>query len=189
MLPLFIVLGIIALFIVVVATRPSAFKIERSLAMSAPREVVFEQVNDFHNWSRWSPWAKLDPHMKVTHSGDPSGAGAVYEWAGNRKAGKGRMEIAQSQPYECIKIILDFLEPIRATNVTEFRFASHGRETQVTWCMAGKRNFGMKAFDLLMNMDKMVGGDFEKGLTRLKEISEAETSSSQEPALTSAGRA
>ncbi len=175
MLPLYIVLGVIAAFVVLAATRPTEFRIERSLRMNAPRTEVFALVNDFHNWSRWSPWAKIDPNMKVTFSGEREGVGARYAWAGNTKAGEGRMEIVESRPGEKVKILLDFLKPIRATNVAVFDFAAEGRETSTTWCMCGKRNFGMKAFSLFVNMDRMIGGDFERGLAALKELAESKT--------------
>jgi hypothetical protein len=141
--------------------------------ISAPAPVVFAQVNDLHRWENWSPWAKLDPNMKVAHEGPPAGKGAVYSWAGNSKVGEGRMTIIESRPNELVRINLEFIKPFAATNITEFTFKPEGNGTAVSWSMSGENNFLSKAVCLFMNMDKMVGGDFEKGLAALKSVSEA----------------
>jgi len=167
-----IVLGI-AIFAVVVAMQPSHYQVQRSATMNAPAAVVFNQVNDFHKWDAWSPWAKLDPNMKTTFAGAPAGTGAVYSWTGNSDAGEGKMTITDSKPGELVKIKLDFIKPFAATSDTVFNFKPQGNQTAVTWTMDGENNFIGKAFCLFMNMDKMVGGDFEKGLAQMKTVSEA----------------
>lgn len=164
---------IIIAFVVIVAVQPSEFRITRTAKMSAPAATVFEQVNDFHNWNAWSPWAKLDPEMKQTYEGASEGKGAAYTWAGNDDVGEGRMTIVESRPPEAVVLNLEFLKPFAATNVTEFSFVPEGDQTNVSWSMYGKRNFMMKAMCLFMDMDKMVGGDFEKGLVSMKSIVEA----------------
>lgn len=166
------VTAVVVLFVIVVATRPADFKIERSTTVLAPPAVVFAQVNDFHAWPAWSPWEKLDPGMKRQHSGEPSGTGAQYAWQGNDDVGEGKMTIEKSEPPSSIGIKLEFLKPFAATNDTVFTFAPSGAGTKVTWTMTGKNNFGAKAFSLFMNMDKLVGGDFEKGLAAMKAVSE-----------------
>ena len=175
-----LILGILALaviavvgFCVVVAMQPADFKITRSATFSAPPEKVFEQVNDFHKWEAWSPWAKIDPAMKTTYVGPALGVGSSYSWTGNDDVGEGKMTITQSHPNEHVAIDLEFIKPFAAKNLTEFTLKPEGSGTNVTWTMAGKNNFIMKAFSLVMNMDKLVGGDFEKGLAQLKSISEA----------------
>ncbi len=165
--------SIIIVFVVIVAARPAEFQITRSATMAAPAATVFAQVNDFHLWQAWSPWAKHDPQMKQTYDGPASGAGAKYAWVGNKKVGEGRMTITESKPGERIVIKLEFLKPFAATNVTEFAFKAEGNQTVVTWTMLGKNNFMAKAFCMFMNMDKMVGGDFEKGLAAMKAVVEA----------------
>jgi hypothetical protein len=162
---------VIGLFLVVVATRPAKFRIERSTSIKAARATVHASVNDFHGWKAWSPWDKLDPAMKQTYTGSPAGAGAAYAWEGNKDVGKGRMTITDSTP-EKITIRLEFLEPFPATNTTIFTFSGAGDETQVSWAMEGENDFMGKAFSLFMDMDKMVGADFEKGLAALKGIAE-----------------
>lgn len=167
-------LGIcLLLFIVVVALQPADFRISRSATVAAPPAVVFEQVNDFHKWEAWSPWAKLDPSMKQTFEGAASGNGAVYTWAGNDQVGEGRMTITESRPGELVRIDLEFLKPFAARNVAEFTFKAGGAQTAVTWTMTGQNNFMGKAFQLFVNMDKLVGGDFEKGLAQMKTAAEA----------------
>jgi len=160
----------------VVALQPSDFRIERSAAIPAPAAVVFSQVNDFHKWEAWSPWAKMDPAAKNTLAGAPSGTGAVFEWAGNSKVGEGRMTLIESRPPELIRIRLDFVKPFAATNMAEFTFRPEGNQAVVTWSMTGKNNFTARALCFFMNMDKMVGGEFEKGLAQMKAVAETEAS-------------
>lgn len=166
-----IVLGV-AIFCTVVALQPAHYHVERSATVNAPAITVFNQVNDFHKWDAWSPWAKLDPNMKTTFEGAPAGNGAVYSWVGNSDVGEGRMTITDSKPGELIKIKLEFIKPFAATNATVFTFKPQGNQTAVTWTMDGDNNFVGKAFSLVMNMDKMVGGDFEKGLAQMKTVAE-----------------
>jgi len=137
------------------------------------RGTVFAQVNDFHKWDAWSPWAKLDPNMKQNYEGAPAGTGAMYSWTGNDQVGQGRMTITDSKPSELVKIKLEFIKPWTATNATDFMFTPQGNQTSVKWTMDGDNTFMGKAFGLFMNMDKMVGGDFEKGLAQMKAVAEA----------------
>lgn len=166
-------LAIVGLFLVVVAMQPADFRVTRSTTVNAPAARVFEHVNDFHKWDAWSPWAKLDPNMKKTHDGAPAGPGAIYRWLGNDDVGEGQMTLTDTKPSERVRIKLEFKKPFEATNTTEFVFKPEGDKTEVTWSMSGTNNFMAKAFGLLMNMDKMIGGDFEKGLTQLKAVAEA----------------
>ena len=164
---------IVVVFILVVATRRADFQITRSTTIAAPAVVVFAQVNDFHKWDAWSPWAKLDPTMKQTHEGASAGPGAIYTWSGNKDVGEGRMTLTESRANELVRIKLEFLKPFPAINTTEFSFKPEGTQTAVVWSMTGTNNFMAKAFCMFMNMDKMVGGDFEKGLVQLKTVAEA----------------
>ena len=150
-----------------VATRPADFRIVRSRTVAAPPDVVHAYVNDFHKWSEWSPWEKLDPAMKKEYSGAPAGTGAAYHWSGNSDVGEGNMTITDSRPAQSDTIRLEFLKPFAATNTTQFDFAPSGSGTNVTWAMNGRNNFVAKAFAAFMDMDKMVGADFEKGLAGL----------------------
>jgi uncharacterized protein YndB with AHSA1/START domain len=175
-----IIIGVIAvivlLFVVVVSMRPSEFKYERSTLITAPPSTIFARVNDLHKWEDWSPWAKLDPNMKMTFDGPAAGAGAAYGWSGNNKVGEGRMTILESRPSELIRFKLEFLRPMKATNMADFTFRPEGRQTRVVWIMSGKCNFISKAFGLLVDCDKMIGKDFEKGLAQLKAIAESNSS-------------
>ena len=169
----FIALVLFAVLLVIIANRPDSFRLARSATIAAPPLRVFEQVNDFHNWDAWSPWAKIDPNCKVTFDGTASGVGAGFSWEGNNKVGAGRQRILESQPGERIRIQLEFLRPFRAQNEVEFTFQPEIGGTRVTWAMSGKNNFMAKAFSLVMDCEKMVGPDFEKGLASLKAVAEA----------------
>jgi hypothetical protein len=164
---------IVIAFIVVVAMQPSEFRIVRSATMSAPPAAVFAQVNDFHKWEAWNPWRRIDPAMKQAYEGAPVGTGAIYTWTGNNEVGEGRMTMTESRPNDLIIIKLEFFKPFRATNTAEFTFKPQGNQTAVSWSMTGNNNFMAKAIHLFMNMDKMVGGQFEKGLAHMKAVAEA----------------
>ena len=166
------VAAIVVLLVIIVAMRPSDFRVTRTGRIAAPIGVVFENVNDLHKWEAWSPWAKLDPNAKSTFDGPISGTGASMAWAGNNKVGEGRMTITDSQPGEKIQLRLEFLKPFKATHTAEFTFKSEGGQTAVTWSMFGKNNFMGKAIGLLMNCDKMMGGQFEQGLANLNSASQ-----------------
>jgi hypothetical protein len=131
---------------------------------------VFAQVNDFHNWQAWSPWAKIDPAAKNSFEGPSSGKGAIFKWSGNKQVGEGTMTLVDSHPNDSIRIQLDFERPFKDTSVAEFTFTPTGNQTRVTWSMVGKRNFVTKAVCMFMNMDKIVGGEFEKGLTQINAV-------------------
>jgi hypothetical protein len=163
---------IVLVLVVVVAMQPSEFRVARSTAISGPPPAVFAQVNDFHKWEAWNPWGKIDPAMKQAYEGAPAGSGAVYTWVGNNEVGEGRMTIIESRPSEVIRIKLEFFKPFAATNTAEFTFKPEGNQTAVTWSMFGEKNFMAKAVHLFMNMDKMIGGQFEKGLASMKSIVE-----------------
>ena len=162
------VVAIICVFLVVVAMQPDEFRITRKGTVAAPAAVVFAQVNDLRKWEAWNPWGKLDPAMKNTYEGAAAGMGAKYSWAGNSKVGEGSMTITESRPHDLIRIKLEFLKPFAATSMAEFTFKPEGSQTTVTWSMVGKNNFMAKAMHLVINMDKMIGGQFEKGLADLK---------------------
>ena len=167
-----IVVAVLAVAIVAVlviaASKPSTFRIERSATIPAPPERVFPLINDFHNWLTWSPWEKLDPLMKRAFSGPDAGTGAVYEWEGNKKVGQGRMEITESVPPSLVRIQLDFIKPFESHNTTEFALDRRGEGTHVTWTMLGQQPFMFKVMTLFVSIDKMVGKDFEAGLADLK---------------------
>jgi ribosome-associated toxin RatA of RatAB toxin-antitoxin module len=161
---------IVAGFIIVVAMQPANFCITRSATIPAPAEALFEEVNDFHKWQAWSPWAQMDPTAKNTYEGAPSGVGAGFKWEGNNQVGQGGMTILESRPDQLIRIKLEFVKPFKATHTAEFIFKPSGDQTVVSWSMTGKNNFMSKAFVLIMNCDKMIGCQFEKGLANLKSV-------------------
>ena len=170
-----VALGVLVVaFVALVSMQPSEFRVARTTTISAPAPAVFAHVNDFHEWEAWNPWGKIDPAMKQTYAGAPAGAGAIYTWVGNMEVGEGRMTIIESRPSELIRIKLEFLKPLATTSVAEFTFQPQGDRTVVTWRMVGESNFMAKAIHLVMDVDKMVGDQFEQGLARMKSVVEAE---------------
>jgi uncharacterized protein YndB with AHSA1/START domain len=164
---------VIVLLVVVIALRPSAFRVTRSAVIAAPPERSFELVNDFRAWPTWSPWEKKDPQMKRTLGGPPGGVGASYAWAGDKNVGEGRMTIDRSERPSLVGINLEFIKPFPGVCPTVFTFDPAPGGTKVTWTMDGKYNFITKGMSLVMNMDKMIGNDFEAGLAAIKAESEA----------------
>jgi hypothetical protein len=153
------------------ATRPDTFRVERTATIQASPGEIVPLLTDFHRWSSWSPYEKLDPGMKRTFSGASAGPGAVYEWDGNAKAGAGRMEILESSPSK-VAIQIDFTAPMEGHNRAEFTLEPEGDATRVTWTMHGPSPYVAKVMGVFFNMDTMIGKDFETGLGNLKAIAE-----------------
>ncbi len=162
----------IVMFLVVVGTRPGTFEIKRSLLINAPADVVYDQVDDFKSWAMWSPWDQKDPTMKRTYNEVSAGVGADYHWVGNKDVGEGSMRITNAKAAEHLGLDLNFMTPFEAHNRTDFDFARTGEGTTVTWTMSGTNDFVGKAMSLFMDLDKLVGPDFEKGLASMKKVSE-----------------
>ncbi|HWS72896.1 MAG TPA: SRPBCC family protein [Thermoanaerobaculia bacterium] len=161
----------IAILLLVAATQPKTFRIERSMTIHASPETIAPLIADFHNWPKWSPYENLDPHMRRTLSGEPRGKGAFYAWRGNSQAGAGQMEIVDETPSR-IAIKLDFDEPMEGHNMAEFTLVPVGNTTTVTWAMYGPCPYLGRIFKTLVNVDAMVGKDFEAGLANLRKVAE-----------------
>ena len=174
-------LKIIAIVIVVAvvavlgfaATRPDSFRVQREIDIKAPPDKVFALIDDFHHWTMWSPWEKLDPTMKRAYGGPASGKGANYAWEGSSKVGAGRMEIVDATSPNRVQIQLDFLKPFEAHNTAEFTLKPMGDVTHVTWAMYGPSPFISKVMGLFFSMDAVVGKDFETGLANLKSAAQS----------------
>ncbi|MGE0439984.1 MAG: SRPBCC family protein [Gemmatimonadales bacterium] len=169
---LLIAAGVVAALLLFAATRPNTIEVRRSALIGAPAERIYALLDDFHRWPVWSPWEKLDPGMNRTHSGAASGKGAVYEWSGNKKVGRGRMEILETAPAGRLVIKLDFFEPFESHNTTVFSLEAAGGGTRVDWTMTGPNSFMGKLMGIFVNMDKMIGKDFDSGLANLKGAAE-----------------
>jgi Polyketide cyclase / dehydrase and lipid transport len=150
----------------------SAFEIVRSAHIAADPARVHALINNFHEWLAWSPWEGLDPALARDFSGPDEGVGAHYAWSGNRKAGSGTMEIVSSNQAE-VGIRLSFLKPFKATNHVTFALAPAQGGTDIDWRMNGEQKGMAGIFSKLFNIDKAVGGDFEKGLAQLKLLAES----------------
>jgi uncharacterized protein YndB with AHSA1/START domain len=169
--------GIVIAFAVVAvlvyaATRPDTFRVQRTATIQAPPEKIYAQLADFQRWPAWSPWEKKDPAMKRTLSAPASGKGATYAWEGNKDVGVGRMEIVEVQEPKRLGLRLDFVKPFEAHNAVDFTLQPKGGATEVTWAMYGPANFASKLIGVFMDMDAMVGKDFEAGLANLKAVAE-----------------
>jgi hypothetical protein len=178
-MPLIIGIGVVVIVLLAlvayIATRPTDFRYERSAQISAPRDVVFAIINDLRQWGRWSPYDKRDPNMKKNFEGPSSGPGAIYTWNGNSDVGEGRLTIVESKPGELVSMKLDFSRPFKCSNEVNFKLAPSDSGTRVSWIMDGKYNFMTKTMSLFMDMDKMVGKDFEQGLANLNSVAQAES--------------
>jgi uncharacterized protein YndB with AHSA1/START domain len=158
--------------LVLAATKPGALRVQRSVSIKAPAETIFSLINDFHQWRSWSPYENKDPAMKRTYSGAERGKGAVYAWDGDKNVGSGRMEILEASTPQKIVIKLDFFKPFEGHNTAEFTMLPQGDGTHVTWLMHGPANFMSRLIQVFMNLDNMIGKDFEAGLANLKTITE-----------------
>ncbi|MBT9560049.1 MAG: SRPBCC family protein [Myxococcales bacterium] len=172
-----VVIGVIALGVATVlfsaSQKPDTFRYERRTLVNAPPDRVHGLVDDFNAWRDWSPWEGMDPAMNRQFSGTKRGVGAVYEWNGNKKVGRGRMEILDSVSPGHVFIKLDFFSPFEAHNRAEFTFRAVGNQTEVVWAMTGPQPFMSKVMTVVLNLEKLVGKDFEKGLVQLKAKAES----------------
>jgi hypothetical protein len=175
---------LVVLVIVVVAvggvlayatTKPNTFKVQRAALITAPADKIFPLIADFHEWTRWSPYEKRDPDMKRHYGGAVGGKGATYSWEGNGQVGAGRMEITEAQTPSKVALALDMIKPISAHNTVVFTLEPQGEATRVTWAMSGNVPYFAKIIHVFMNMDKMVGGDFEAGLANLQAAAASES--------------
>ena len=163
---------VIAGVLILAATKPDTFRIERSATLNAPADKIFPLISDFHRWLSWSPWEGRDPALKRTYSGAERGKGAVYAWEGNKNVGSGRMEILEANSPSQVLIQLDFLKPFEAHNIAEFTMLPQGNATHLNWVMSGPAPFMSKVMQVFMSFDKMIGKDFEAGLAKIKSVSE-----------------
>ncbi|MGD9724941.1 MAG: SRPBCC family protein [Nitrospiraceae bacterium] len=167
-----VVVDLLVALLVYAATKSDTFLVQRSASINAPPEKIFPLLNDFHSWSVWSPYEKLDPEMKRTYSGSPNGKGARYEWESSGKAGVGRMEISNTAPPSQVSLTLDLVKPFETHNVVDFTLQPMGGSTNVTWAMRGRSPYLAKVMHVFFDMDSIVGKDFEAGLVNLKGIAE-----------------
>jgi len=160
----------IATVLILAARKPDTLRVTRSIRVTAPAETIFPLINDFHQWGGWSPYEHKDPAMKRGYSGAESGKGAVYAWDGNNNVGSGRMEILETQAPSRIVIKLDFIKPFG--NIAEFTMLPQGDATNLTWSMVGPAPFMSRLMQVFINLDHMIGKDFEAGLANLKKLTE-----------------
>jgi len=154
------------------AARPDTFRFQRSVSIKAPPERIFPLINNLRSFNTWNPFLKADPETKLAYSGPDGGPGAVHEWDGSSQVGKGRVEISNASPNAHVTMTLDMIKPFTAHNIVEFTLEPRADATVVNWAMSGRNAFITKVMGLFLNMDNMVGGQFDKGLAELKSIVE-----------------
>jgi hypothetical protein len=169
---LLILAAIVAVLLIYAATRPDTFRVERHIVIHRPADHIFPFLEDFRAWSHWSPWEDLDPALQRTYKGSDRGVGAIYEWEGNSKVGKGHMEIIRCDAPTHITIDLSFIRPFKAENAAAFDLELQGPATEVSWAIYGPLPFGSKLMGIFVSMDKLMGKDFERGLAKLKAAAE-----------------
>ena len=152
--------------------KPGEFLVQRRTTIAAPAEAVYPLIDDFHRWIEWSPWEGIDPKLDRAYSGAESGVGAIYEWGGNRKAGAGQMEITSADPPREVVIALTFHRPFKSSSTARFTLTPTDAGTEVVWAMAGPKTLMTRVMGVFMSMDKMIGPDFEKGLSQLAAAAE-----------------
>lgn len=169
---LFVTLVLAVVGVLFAASRkPDEFRVSRCAVLDAQPGEVFPHINTLKKWEAWSPWAKLDPNAQESFEGPDEGLGSKMSWSGNNKVGQGSMEIVESVPGELIRFKLIFVKPMKAENTAEFRFEREGQnKTQVTWMMSGRNNFMGKVFNVFVNCEKMVGKQFDSGLSSLNDV-------------------
>jgi uncharacterized protein YndB with AHSA1/START domain len=168
-----IIVVLVAAILVLASTKPDVFRVQRATSITAPPEKIFALINDLRSWRAWSPYEKKDAAMKRTLSGATDGKGAVYEWEGNKDVGKGRMEITDASPSSKVTLKLDFVKPFEAHNIVEFTLEPNSDSTHVTWAIHGPSPYTAKVMGIFINMDSMIGKDFEAGLANLKTVAES----------------
>lgn len=163
---------ILALLVVFIATRPPVFRVSRALAMNAAPAAIFPHINNLSAWNAWSPWAKMDPECKTVLEGPAEGVGCILRWDGDKRVGAGSMTITASVPNERVEIQLDFLRPFKGTSHATLALEAQASQTLVTWSMHGRNNFIGKAVSCVMNCEKIVGAQYQKGLENMRAIVE-----------------
>ncbi|MCZ8182366.1 MAG: SRPBCC family protein [Beijerinckiaceae bacterium] len=164
--------GAVLALVLIASRKPDTFRIERRIVLDAGPEAIFPYLDSLESWQLWSPWARKDPAMRTTYGPSRAGTGASMGWDGNGKVGKGNMSIVESRPHEAVVYRLEFEKPFRATNRARFTLKPVDGGTELVWTMEGPAPLVSKIMDLLMNMDRMVGRDFEAGLANLRALVE-----------------
>ena len=167
-----VIVVLVAAVLILAATKPDMFRVQRAASIKAPPEIIFALINDFKRWDAWSPWEKKDAAMKRSYGAATSGKGATYAWEGNKEVGQGRMEIVESSPPSKVTLKLDFLKPFETHNSVEFTLEPQDGATNVAWAMQGDTPYFGKIIHVFINMDRMVGKDFAAGLANLKALAE-----------------
>jgi hypothetical protein len=170
-----IILAVIAAVLGAAAAKPNTFTVKRATVIAAAPEAIFAYLEDFHRWGAWSPFEGIDPNMKKTFSGAAKGVGAAYAWDGDKKAGAGSIQITEAKVPGKLGMDLTMIRPFPTANHVEFFLTPLEEGTRTAWVMTGPQPFMSKVMSVFLNMDKLVGGEFDKGLAQLKAAVEGES--------------
>jgi hypothetical protein len=159
--------GGLAALLLYAASKPDTFTVQRSASIKASADKIHPLINDLHQFNTWNPYNLKDPDIQGSYRGPAAGPDARYDFQGNKDVGKGSIQIVDATPHT-IHMKLDMIEPFEGHNAVEFRLAPQGDTTEVTWAMSGPSPFMFKLVGIFMDMDRMIGRDFEVGLNNLK---------------------
>ncbi|MFI5141715.1 MAG: SRPBCC family protein [Bacteroidia bacterium] len=170
---LYVVAALLGIYLVLCLIGPKKIQVERSIKVNASSELIKTQLADFKFFQeKWSPFSEKDPNMKTTFEGEIGQPGSKYSWEGNKAIGKGSMELIAINGDTILQKIV-FTEPHPSGGDVYLIAKPNGDATNVTWGMKFEVGFFMRAMMLFMNMDKMIGAEYEKGLAKFKEVMEA----------------
>lgn len=166
------IITIIAIVLITALFAPKTLHLEREITINAPKEKVWGNVNSLHALHTWSPWVEPDPNIKITYEGQDGTVGAVYKWIGNDDVGQGEQTITKIDAPNSIGSHVHFIKPFEGQADAFINLSEAGSATKVTWGFNSKYSYPMNIV-LLMNMDKMIGDTYSKGLNKLKTMCEA----------------
>ena len=149
------------------------YHFETSIAINAPKEKVWQYAGSLHGMEKWSPFIESDPDIQVSFEGQDSAVGAIYTWKGNKEVGSGSQTISKIDPLNRMDTHLHFIEPFEGEADAYLKLSGEGNATNVAWGFNTRYKYPMNVMLLFINMDKMMGESFNKGLAKLKQLSEA----------------
>jgi len=165
--------SVVVVFLAYVTTRSGQFLYERSEVIQAPADQIFPYISQLRKGGEWSPYEKRDPQMTKEFSGEDGRVGSKMTFKGNREVGAGTLEVIKLVPGELVDLRLIMTKPMKADHIVEYRLTPEGTGTRFTWTMHGDGGFFGKLMSVVIDCDKMIGGEFELGIENLKKLVEA----------------
>jgi len=166
------VLVVIVTLLVIAATKPNSFQVDRSITIHASPERVFSLIDDLHSWEAWSGDNEGDGRAQKIFSGPASGTGAMAEWHGSGRTGAAKMIITESVVPSKVSVKVDWIKPFEAHNLNEFTIHAQGSETKVVWNIQASNLYAMKVNGIFVKIESAFGKHMESGLNNLKRVAE-----------------